>query len=86
MPGANSSQFGADLMKHARFPTYFTVASTDNIIDTQAWAITVHKAQGMSLDRCIIKLTDEFCGDGQAYVALSRGAFDVGSILLHCIT
>jgi len=38
--------------------------------------------QGMTLDRCIVHLTDEFCGHGQAYVALSRGA-SAAEIMSH---
>jgi hypothetical protein len=36
-----------------------------------AWAMTVHKSQGMSLDAAFIDLRDAFV-EGQGYVALSR--------------
>ena len=36
-----------------------------------AWAITIHKSQGMSIDSLVVKVDDCFA-EGQAYVALSR--------------
>src|SRR5690606_26361316 len=36
-----------------------------------AWAITVHKSQGLTFDRAVIDVTQAFA-DGQVYVALSR--------------
>lgn len=46
-----------------------------------AWAITVHKSQGMTLDRVFVKLGREVFSAGQAYTALSRVTGPDGLVL-----
>jgi len=50
--------------------TYPSVASTLPLI--YAWAITIHKAQGVSLDMAQIDAGSNIFECGQTYVALSR--------------
>jgi energy-coupling factor transporter ATP-binding protein EcfA2 len=53
---------------------------------TLAWAVTIHKAQGQTLPKCVLNLDDGGTfAEGQLYVALSRAKSLEGLYLTHPI-
>jgi hypothetical protein len=50
-----------------------------------AWAITVHKSQGLTFDHAVLDINSSFA-HGQTYVALSRCRTLEGMVLAHPLT
>ena len=62
------------------------VATYTQIPLKPAWALTIHKAQGKTLDDVVIDLSGSFNNPGQAYVALSRTRELEGIVLVEPLT
>ncbi|MHB8636929.1 MAG: ATP-dependent DNA helicase [Fimbriimonadaceae bacterium] len=62
------------------------VATFEQVPVRLAWATTIHKAQGLTLDAAHIEIGKGFFSHGQAYVALSRCRDSVGLTLSHSIS
>jgi ATP-dependent exoDNAse (exonuclease V) alpha subunit len=62
------------------------VATFDQYPVRLAWATTIHKAQGLTLDAAHIEVGRGFFSHGQAYVALSRCRDAAGLTLSHSIS
>lgn len=66
--------------------THQAVGAYTQLPFTLAWAITIHKAQGQTLERALIDLTGSAFATGQLYVALSRCTSLDGMVLKRPIT
>ena len=62
-----------------------TIGSFEQFPLRLAWAVTVHKSQGLTFEKVIADIGDSFAS-GQAYVALSRCTSFGGLVLLSPVT
>ncbi|MCU1648301.1 MAG: family ATPase [Nocardia sp.] len=91
LPGGSEVEVGPHTWEVSR-PVFESGALRHRVIGTYtqlpfrlAWAITIHKSQGQTLDRLVVDLSGGTFADGQLYVALSRCTSMEGLVLRRAV-